>query len=62
MNYSDVIFRHAPANAIKPLDAIYHSALCVITGDSDMTHHCILIDKVAWFSVNEKQSPVSIYR
>lgn len=63
MDYGDVIYRQASAAALKPLDAVYHSALRFITGESYMTHHCILYDKVGWpFSHwKTQQSLGSIY-
>ena len=33
MDYSDVIYMHATASPLKPLDAVYQSALRFITGD-----------------------------
>ena len=42
MDYSDVIYMHATASPLKPLDAVYHSALKFITGDVYSAHHCIL--------------------
>lgn len=38
---------HLPLH-LKPLDAVYHSAICFIKGDSYMSHHWILYDKVGW--------------
>ena len=37
---------HAALSTLKPLDAVYHSALCFITGDGFRTYHCVLYDKV----------------
>lgn len=40
------------AETLKPLDALYHSALRFITGDGYQTHHCILYEKVGWPSLS----------
>ena len=51
LDYGDVIYRHASASSLKPLDSVYHSALRFITGDRYDTHHCILYSKVGWPSL-----------
>ena len=51
LDYGDIIYRNASNTALKTLDSIYHSALRFITGDSYMTHHCILYNKVGWPSL-----------
>lgn len=51
MDYGDVISRHASASTLKPLDAVYHSALSFITGDVYSTHHCTLYELVWWSSL-----------
>lgn len=33
LDYGDIIYMHASANTLKPLDAIYHCALRFITGE-----------------------------
>ena len=38
LDYFDIIYA---ATTLKPLDAIYHSSLHFVTGDSFYTHHCI---------------------
>uniref|UniRef100_A0A673ZIM1 Reverse transcriptase domain-containing protein n=1 Tax=Salmo trutta TaxID=8032 RepID=A0A673ZIM1_SALTR len=52
LDYGDIIYMHASANTLKPLDAIYHCALRFITGDSYKTHHCILYQHVGWASLS----------
>lgn len=46
-----MIYRQASASTLKPLDAVYHSALRFITGDVYSTHH-IQFDKVGWSSLS----------
>lgn len=38
----DVFYMHATATVLKPLNAVYHSVLHLITGDRFPTHHCLL--------------------
>ena len=51
LDYGDIIYRNAPNTALKSLDSVYHAALRFITGDSYLTHHCILYNKVGWPSL-----------
>ena len=51
LDYGDIIYRNASNTTLKALDSVYHSALRFITGDSYMTHHCILYNKVGWPSL-----------
>lgn len=44
--YGKVIYRHASASTLKPLDTVYQSALRFITGDVHSTQHYILYVKV----------------
>ena len=46
----DTIYQSAATTTLKPLDAIYHSALRFVTGDS-FYNHCILCRKVGWISL-----------
>ncbi len=39
---------HSSAPTLKPLDAVYHSLLRLITGDGFRTHRCILYEKAGW--------------
>lgn len=52
LDYGDIVYRHASATALKPLDSVYHSALRFITGDPFKTHHCSLYEKVGWTSLS----------
>ena len=52
----DIIYQSAAATTLKPLDAIYHSALRFVTGDSFDTHHCILYQKVGWTLLKTRRS------
>ncbi len=54
--YGDVIYRHAAASGLRPLDSVYHSALRFITGDGYRTHHCVLYEKVVWPSLEERRN------
>ena len=56
LDYGDIIYRHAAAATLKPLDTVYHSALRFITGDSYNTHHCILYNRVGWSSLSERRT------
>ena len=56
LDYGDVIYRHAAASTLKPLDSVYHSALRFITGDKYDTHHCVLYEKVGWPSLVERRN------
>ncbi len=55
LDYGDIIYRNASATTLKPLDALFHSALRFITGDSYTTHHCILYNKVGWPSLTVRR-------
>lgn len=56
LHYGDIIYWNAAATTLKPLDAVYHSALHFITGDSFNTHHYILCQKVGWSSLKSRRS------
>ncbi len=45
LDYGDIVYGQAANSTLKPLDALYHSALRFITGDSYGTHHCLLYQK-----------------
>ena len=47
-DYGDVLYMYASPATLKPLDAVYHSALRFIAGDGFLTHHCISYGKVGW--------------
>ena len=55
LDYGDVIYKNAAATTLKPLDAIYHSALRFITGDPYDTHHCTLYLKVGWPALSTRR-------
>ena len=55
LDYGDVIYRHAAASTLKPLDSVYHSALRFATGDPYNTHHCTLYTKVGWSSLAQRR-------
>ena len=55
LDYGDIIYRHAAATTMRPLDSVYHSALRFITGDSYGTHHCTLYKKVGWTSLSDRR-------
>ena len=56
LDYCDTIYMHAAHASLKPLDAIYHSALRFITGDKFLTHHCRLYEKVGWPSLTIRRN------
>ena len=56
LDYGDTIYQIAAATTLKPLDAVYHSAVRFITGDSCNTPHCILYQKVGWSSLKSHRS------
>lgn len=65
LDYGHIIYMHASANTLKPLDAIYHCALRFIMGDSYKTHHCILYQPVGWASLSvrrEQHALLFIYK
>ena len=51
LDYGDILYMHATDSVLKPLDAIYHSALRFITGANFRTHHCTLYTSVEWTSL-----------
>ena len=56
---------HSAPSSLKPLDAVYHSALRFITGDGFLTHHCRLYEKVGWPSLairREQHCTIFIYK
>ncbi len=48
LDYGDVIYRNASASTLAALNPIYYSAIRFITGDSYLTHHCVLYENVGW--------------
>jgi hypothetical protein len=48
LDYGDVVYKHASASTLKPLDSVYHWTLRFITGDCFRTQHCTLNEKVDW--------------
>lgn len=55
IDYGDTIYMHASASVLKPLDAVYHSAIRFITGDRFSTHHCTLYQKVNWLPLKTRR-------
>ena len=55
LDYGDIVYMHAAHSSLKPLDAVYHSALRFITGDAFTTHHCRLYGKVGWPSLAKRR-------
>lgn len=41
LDYGSVIYKHASASTLKPLDTVYYSAVRFITADFYIAHHCI---------------------
>lgn len=41
---------NSPAYTLKPVDAVYHSALRFKTEDGFIMHRCLLYEKVGWQS------------
>lgn len=56
LDYGDIIYMHAAASALKPLDSVYYSALCFITGYHFCVHHCILYSSVGWESLTTRRA------
>lgn len=48
LDYADVIYMHSAMHPLQLLDALYHSSLKLLTGDSFRAHHCISYKKVLW--------------
>lgn len=44
--YGDIICMNSPVYTLKPLDAVYHSALRFKTEDGFIMHRCLLYEKV----------------
>ena len=42
LDYADIIYMHAAAQTLKPLDAVYHSSLRFIRGDRFRTCQCAI--------------------
>ena len=55
LDYGDIIYKIAAPSALKPLDAVYHSALRWVTGDSYGTHHCTLYVNAGLPSLSERR-------
>lgn len=55
LDYGDILYMHASAATLHPLDTVYHSALRFITGDNYNTHHCDLYSKVEWPSLSDRR-------
>lgn len=53
---------HVCSPTLKPLDSVYHSALHFITADKFLTHHCILLEKVTWSSLTNRENRSVIYQ
>lgn len=45
LNYGGNIYMNTTSSIMEPLDAIFHSILCFITGHSLSPHHCTLYSK-----------------
>ena len=56
LDYGDVIYGKAAPSVLKPLDAVYHSALRFITGEHYRTHHCTLYERVGWPSLIDRRN------
>ena len=60
-----LIYMHVVLSTLKPLDAVNHSALPLITGDGFITHHCVPYDKIGWPSLSvrrEQHRMIFIYK
>ena len=55
LDYGDTIYRIAAPSILQRLDAVYHSALRFVTGDSYDTHHCVLYANAGLSSLNERR-------
>ena len=49
------VYMHASQTVLKPLDAVFHSALRFITGYGFRTHHCDLYTQVNWPSLENRR-------
>lgn len=54
MDHGDVIYMHASASTLKPLGAVYHSALGFITGDVYSAHR-VLYEKAGLSSLSDRR-------
>ena len=60
LDSGDIIYMHAAASTLKPLEAAFHCALGFITADRFRTHHCVLYQKVGWASLSKKRAAFSL--
>lgn len=55
LDVGDLLYLIAPDQYLKKLDAVYHCALCVITGCGNGTHHYIVYATTKWPSLNVRR-------
>ena len=48
LDFGDVIYKIASNTLLSKLDAVYHSAICLVTKAPYTTHHCDLYALVGW--------------
>lgn len=48
LDYGDLLYMHATAQALRSLDSVFHASLRFITNCSARTHHCELYSRVGW--------------
>ena len=60
LDYGDTVYSHVPVSVLKPLYAVYHSALRFIAGAGFQTHHCVLYSTVGWTSLGQRRKQHSI--
>ena len=58
---NDVLKMHASSSTLKPLDAVYHSAVRFITSNGFLTHRCVLYKKGACALSQSEESNTVFY-
>lgn len=60
LDFGDTLYTHAAVSILKPVDAIYHSAMHFIAGAGFQTHHCVLYSTVGWPFLGQRRKQHSL--
>ena len=52
LDFGDVIYKIVSNTLLNKLDAVYHSAILIVTKAPYITHHCDLYTLVSWPSIH----------
>ena len=61
LDSGDIIYMHAAASTLKPLDVVFYCALGFITGYGSRTHHCVLYQWVGPLECKERAAFFCVY-